>query len=503
MTSSQLPNYLRANRKRLGLSQDEEAFLLGTQSGAKVCRYERFKRAPALETAFAFEAIFRRPARELFCGLYQKIEQEVAARAKTLTYVDGETIRRMILRMEASPKLAILQSTIIPIRAVTPFARTMQYSLGRTMPLYARGLYWFFGKYSVYWGHNALVRVAPFMEHARLPTLPGKPPLGGTILSQDIVEAALLGRAGWDIEWDIDNGGSFDELPPNILAYGTRDRRWCQGNVQHFPFIFWPGMKFGHRLYFANGIFAYLAGPLLLVLMFLDFIGSMFSPMPDAGFGFNVRTLVVVFGMAALPRFLGLLRSSEMHRRNLKFKNPGDSVPTNGVSSHWAGWKFEVPSTLLELALSILTAPLLFYLHARFVLEILSGRSIAWKNQSRNPEEALSWSDAGRLFWPATLLGAIWLGAALLWAPSSVIALMPILLAWVGSIPLAVVTSNLALGEFLLNAGLFPNAFGTDERSELGELATSSARPCARVRGALESVAPNDEQFVARNERRT
>ena len=89
MTSSQLPNYLRANRKRLGLSQDEVAFLLGTQSGAKVCRYERFKRAPALETAFAFEAIFRRPARELFCGLYQKIEQEVAARAKTLTYVDG------------------------------------------------------------------------------------------------------------------------------------------------------------------------------------------------------------------------------------------------------------------------------------------------------------------------------------------------------------------------------------------------------------------------------
>ena len=86
MTSSQLPNYLRANRKRLGLSQDEVAFLLGTQSGAKVCRYERFKRAPALETAFAFEAIFRRPARELFCGLYQKIEQEVAARAKTLTY---------------------------------------------------------------------------------------------------------------------------------------------------------------------------------------------------------------------------------------------------------------------------------------------------------------------------------------------------------------------------------------------------------------------------------
>ena len=411
----------------------------------------------------------------------------------------GETIRRMILRMEASPNLAILQSTIIPIRAVTPFARAMQYTLGRTMPLYARGLYWFFGKQSVYWGHNALVRVAPFMEHARLPTLPGKPPLGGTILSQDIVEAALLGRAGWDVEWDVENGGSFDELPPNILAYGRRDRRWCQGNFQHFPFIFRPGMKFGHRLYFANGIFAYLAGPLLLVLMLLDFIGASFSPMPEAGIGFDVRTLAVVFGMVALPRFLGLLRSSGMHRRTLKFKNPGDPVPTNGVSTHWAGWKFEVPSTLVELALSILTAPLLFYLHARFVLEILSGRSVTWKGQSRNPTADLSWTDATRLFWPATLAGILWLGAGMLWAPGSVSTLLPVLLAWIWSIPLAVVTSSPVLGKSLLDAGLFPDAFGHDERNELGELAIGSACFGTRVPSESKSVAPKNGLIVAGN----
>src|SRR5688572_4692979 len=86
MISPQLPNYLRANRKRLALSQDEVAFLLGTQSGAKVCRYERFAREPSLETAFAFEAIFQKPAHELFGGLYQKIEKEVAVRAKILIH---------------------------------------------------------------------------------------------------------------------------------------------------------------------------------------------------------------------------------------------------------------------------------------------------------------------------------------------------------------------------------------------------------------------------------
>jgi transcriptional regulator with XRE-family HTH domain len=86
MSSPRLPNYLRAHRKRLALSQDEVAFLLGTQSGAKVCRYERFVREPSLITAFAYEAIFQTPARELFGGLYQKIAQEVAARAKALSY---------------------------------------------------------------------------------------------------------------------------------------------------------------------------------------------------------------------------------------------------------------------------------------------------------------------------------------------------------------------------------------------------------------------------------
>jgi transcriptional regulator with XRE-family HTH domain len=85
MVSSQLPNYLLSNRKRLALSQDEVAFLLGTKSGAKVSRYERFTRMPSLETALAFEVIFQRAPSELFGGLYQQIEQEVAARAKALT----------------------------------------------------------------------------------------------------------------------------------------------------------------------------------------------------------------------------------------------------------------------------------------------------------------------------------------------------------------------------------------------------------------------------------
>ena len=47
-----------------------------------MCRYERFVREPGLATALAYEAIFKRTVSELFPGLYQRVEREVAARAK-------------------------------------------------------------------------------------------------------------------------------------------------------------------------------------------------------------------------------------------------------------------------------------------------------------------------------------------------------------------------------------------------------------------------------------
>ena len=112
MSSPQLPNYLKANRKRLALSQDEVAFLLGTRSGAKVCRYERFVREPSLETALAYEAIFKRSVSELFGGLYQKVERDVSERAKLLAEkTDLKTNRQATRKREALTELATVQFT--------------------------------------------------------------------------------------------------------------------------------------------------------------------------------------------------------------------------------------------------------------------------------------------------------------------------------------------------------------------------------------------------------
>lgn len=112
MTSPQLPNHLRANRKISALSQDEAAFLLGIKNGDTVCRYEQFDRVPSLETALAFEAIFKRSVSELFPGMYQRIEQEVASRAKALVEKTGHG--------ESNQRNARKRETLAALAALTP-----------------------------------------------------------------------------------------------------------------------------------------------------------------------------------------------------------------------------------------------------------------------------------------------------------------------------------------------------------------------------------------------
>ncbi|MEI9966952.1 MAG: hypothetical protein WDN67_05025 [Candidatus Moraniibacteriota bacterium] len=115
MPSPQLPNYLRSHRKRLALSQDDVAFLLGLESGAKVCRDERFQREPSLQAALAYEAIFQTPVRVLFAGMYRKEEDKVVERAKTLRFkVALQTITRHTERkLESAGRLAALAEAVL------------------------------------------------------------------------------------------------------------------------------------------------------------------------------------------------------------------------------------------------------------------------------------------------------------------------------------------------------------------------------------------------------
>ena len=110
MSSRKLENYLRMHRKKSGLTQSEVAFLLGCQSGAKVCRYERRNRRPGLETVFACEFIFHTPASELFAGMRDRARRSVQRRARRLLLRHTKSVGRQTAEGVSPLLLSIAKS---------------------------------------------------------------------------------------------------------------------------------------------------------------------------------------------------------------------------------------------------------------------------------------------------------------------------------------------------------------------------------------------------------
>ena len=147
----------------------------------------------------------------------------------------------------------------------TLFSRLHQFAAWAYNPVFITGLNFWQGGAANYWGHNAIIRIAPFLQHCRLPKLPGREPLGGSILSHDFVEAALMRRAGWGVYLASELHGSYEELPPSLISYAVRDRRWCQGNLQHARLLFTPGLHLVNRLHLGMGVMSYVTAPLWML----------------------------------------------------------------------------------------------------------------------------------------------------------------------------------------------------------------------------------------------
>jgi len=295
--------------------------------------------------------------------------------------------------------------------------------------------------------------------------MPGRPPLGGPVLSHDIVEAALLGRGGSAVEWDFDATGSYDRMPEDAISYGRRDRRWCQGNLQHFWLVFGGGMRFWHRFYFLNGIFSYLSGPMVVALTLVGFAQMAGNPKNSSAWSYNPKFLVVMLGVLAFPRFLGLARLA-LHWRIFFHKG-----------SHVRRCAREISSTLTDMALSFVLSPMLFYMHLRAVVEILSGQTVDWQTHSRCAA-TLPWSAAASMFWVPTLLGIAWSAAAFAVAPGFLPYLLFLTFGWIFSIPIAVATSSPRIGNWAARLGLFEECLTEAEVAELAQ--------CSKARTSVE-----------------
>ncbi|HUZ74229.1 MAG TPA: glucans biosynthesis glucosyltransferase MdoH [Stellaceae bacterium] len=365
----------------------------------------------------------------------------------------GEALSRLVRLMDANPRAALIQLAPLPVGRDSLFARMQQFAASVYGPVYMAGLSYLQGPDGNYWGHNAIIRVRPFMRHCGLPKLPGRGPLGGEILSHDFVEAALLRRAGWELWLAPDLEGSYEEPPPTLLDHLKRDRRWCQGNLQHMRLILARGFRLPSRLHLANGVMTYLSSPLWLLMLVVSaveayrmehvpavtYVGAypvLTWPVPHAlaFLTLVLVTMVLLYGPKLLAYVLLLVDRDALNRHG--------------------GSRRVALGMLTEILLSTLLAPVVMLTHSGFVVSVLLGRGASWGRQERR-EHGVSFAAAARAFAPHTLI-ALGAGvAAWYFIPRTLPWFLPVLAGLALAVPLCQLTSAARLGRAARRRGLF------------------------------------------------
>ena len=366
--------------------------------------------------------------------------------------ISPESMVCMARRLAACPGLGLIQTLPDIVRARSLYGRLQQFANQCYGPVYARGLAYWHGWSSSYWGHNAIIRTRAFAEACGLPLLSGRPPLGGHVLSHDFIEAALLRRAGWGVRFDCDISHSYEEAPPSLADVIVRDRRWCQGNLQHARFLFAGGLTMSSRLQLLTGIMSYLSALFWLALVLLGLAIALQASLTRPEYFaepalfptwpvFDAERARWLFGisMAVLlaPKWYGSLLVMLHPRRLLAFGGP-----------------LLLPLSLLaEILLTALYAPILMLSQSRVVWLVLSGQDGGWQPQSRD-DGALSLHTALRAHWVHTLVGVMLAGVAWLLNPELAFWLLPITAGLMLSVPLSWASGGAGFGGFLSWFGL-------------------------------------------------
>jgi len=355
--------------------------------------------------------------------------------------MSGDSLVALVRLMEQRPDAGIIQTVPQACGQVTLHARAQQFGGRLAGRLFSAGMqYWQLGE-SHYWGHNAIIRVAPFIEHCALAPLPGRGGLSGEILSHDFVEAALMRRGGYHVWLVHDLPGSYEQQPANLLDELQRDRRWCQGNLQNARLIAEPGLHGVHRAMLLTGALSYLSAPLWLFFVLLGTAHWLHGGQPLFGlvdtFSWQAAALwLTTVVMLALPRALGVV-----------------AIVMKGQQRQYGGSAALVRSALLEGGLSVLQAPLRMVAHTMFVVVALTGLKLQWKSPPREAAD-IGWSDAAARF-AGIGAGVALLAVLLAWLqPHALFWLAPMGLPLLLAVPMVVLTSRAAFGRRLLAAQL-------------------------------------------------
>ncbi len=351
--------------------------------------------------------------------------------------MSGAAIRQLAHELAAHPEAGLIQSFPALIGAETLFGRMQQFSNAVYGWLLAEGLATWYQSEGNYWGHNAIIRTKAFADNAHLPYLRGRGGKQNLIMSHDFVEAGMLRRAGWAVRFMPRAGGSFEESPQTLIDYALRDRRWCQGNMQHLRLLFTRGFHPVSRFHLLQGAVAFLLSPAWFALILIwSLIGAMpeealdpihaanpFYPVwpknqqPIDGLAF----LAFIYAMLLMPKITGMLALSARER----------------TRSDYGGWLKFAGTAMLEIILSVIYAPILMVQQTVAVVFAVLGRSMSWAPQNRQAK-GYTWGQTLRFHWIETLIGVamiagIFFGSVSLW-------LIPIAISLTIASPLSVLS---------------------------------------------------------------
>jgi membrane glycosyltransferase len=356
------------------------------------------------------------------------------------SFMSAATILDLVAKMDANPRLGILQTLVVGMPTVSAFARVFQFGMRLGMRSYTLGSAWWQGDCGPYWGHNALIRVAPFAESCHLPLLPGKGPLSGPVLSHDQVEAVLIRRAGYEVRVIPVETRSFEENPPNLLEFIRRELRWCQGNFQYLKLLDLPGLLPVSRIQLVLAILMFASAPAWIAFMtigaLLVLVGGdeMIRFEPGPGLALFGTILTMIFA----PKIASVV----------------DMLADRRLRSAFAGAPRILASAVSEVLFAALMAPMIAVAVTLFVAGLPFGKAIGWGAQIRD-NRALPVGLCVARLWPQTVFGLAGFAWGFAVTPDAIWPLLPVVLGPALAIPFALATSGPRAGRLALASGLW------------------------------------------------
>lgn len=348
------------------------------------------------------------------------------------SFMRADAILHLARIAEAHPKIGVVQSLVVGAPSQSAFARLFQFGMRAGMRSYTMGASWWTADCGPFWGHNALVRIKPFLDHCDLPTISGRP-----ILSHDQLEAALMRAADYEVRVLPVENGSFEENPPDMTEFSNRDLRWCQGNMQYWRLVGLPGILPVSRFQLLWAISMFIGLPASQLLLLLAALKP-FDGEPPVAFPV-CSALAFYFSYLAIgvaPKLAGYA-----------------DVLLARETARYGGMARFAAGAAMELAASYLLSAATAFRTSLFLVGLPFGRDLAWGGQKRDAD-GLSWRAAAAPFWPGTLFGLALVAALALGAPAALPYALPFVAGLIVAIPCAKVTAAPAAGEAMARASL-------------------------------------------------